>query len=108
MGSSNKEASLVALSRQGGQPVRSGSLGAIGSTWALNQWDRSPWRILSREWGRLTYKGLGEECRWKMGYRSKYGDESIAKAAAWTLGRDGGSVDQALAVEKVRFWISSK
>ena len=43
-----------------------------------------------------------------MGYRSKYGDESIAKAAAWTLGRDGGSVDQALAVEKVRFWISSK
>lgn len=44
-----------------------------------------------------------------MGYRSKYGDkESIAKAAAWTLGRDGGSVDRALAVEKVRFWISSK
>ena len=43
---------------------------------------RETWRILSREWGRLTYKGLGEECRWKMGYRSKYGDESIAKAAA--------------------------
>lgn len=41
-----------------------GALGAIGSTW-LTQWDRSPWRILSREWRRLTSKGLGEECRWK-------------------------------------------
>lgn len=44
-----------------------------------------------------------------MGSKSKYGDkESIAKAAALTLGRDGGGVDWALAVEKVRFWISSK
>ena len=35
---------------------------------------------------------------------SKYGDkESIAKAAALTLGRDGGGVDWVSAVKKVRF-----
>ena len=46
----------------------------------------------------LNFKGLSEECTWKMGSKSKYGDkESIAKAAAFTLGRDGGGVDRALA-----------
>ena len=38
------------------------------------------------------------------GYKSKYGDkESLAKAAALTLGRDGGGVDWVSAVKKVRF-----
>ena len=99
MGSSNKEANLAAQSGQGEQPVRSGP-GGHREHLGFDSVGQDPLEDFEQGLGAsdLNFKGLSEECTWKMGSKSKYGDkESIAKAAAFTLGRDGGGVDRALA-----------
>ena len=99
MGSSNKEANLAAQSGQGEQPVRLGP-GGHREHLGFDSVGQEPLEDFEQGLGAsdLNFKGLSEECTWKMGSKSKYGDkESIAKAAAFTLGRDGGGVDRALA-----------
>ena len=82
-----------------------GAWSATESTWALTQWDRSPWRVLSRGVrasdlhlkGLIHLKVLSEECKWRMGYKGKNGDkESRTEAAAKTPGGERGVVDRVL------------